>query len=149
MGCTLWDPAVVMWQVKSNMLLIRYPFYSPDIHDWSCKFTFHTTMCTWHYTVVFIMTTHEHHGISTQWQPTYLFNSLFRLMTKTISKPHIAGSLWGESTGDQWIPLTKGQNVERISISWCYHQMSKHISQFCTIQNASGTNTPIMANKYF
>ena len=21
----------------------------------------------------------------------------------------IAGPLWGESTGDQWIPLTKGQ----------------------------------------
>ena len=24
-------------------------------------------------------------------------------------KLHIAGPLWGESTGDQWIPLTKSQ----------------------------------------
>ena len=24
-------------------------------------------------------------------------------------KGHITGPLWGESTGDRWIPLTKGQ----------------------------------------
>ena len=29
--------------------------------------------------------------------------------SKKASKPCIAGPLWGESTGDQWIPLTKGQ----------------------------------------
>ena len=34
---------------------------------------------------------------------------LFRLTTKETSKLHITGPLSGESTGDQWIPLTKGK----------------------------------------
>ena len=29
--------------------------------------------------------------------------------------------LWGESTGDRWIPLTKGSNAENISIWWHHH----------------------------
>ena len=37
------------------------------------------------------------------------FNSLNRLTTKIISKSSITGPLWGESTSDRWIPLTKGQ----------------------------------------
>ena len=38
-----------------------------------------------------------------------LFKSLFELTAKKISKNLITGPLWGESTGNQWIPLTKGQ----------------------------------------
>ena len=40
-----------------------------------------------------------------------IFNALFRLTIKTSPKLSITGPLWGESTGDRWIPLTKGQ--------WC------------------------------
>ena len=36
-------------------------------------------------------------------------NFSFRPMTRKTSKPRITGILWGESTGDRWIPLTKGQ----------------------------------------
>ena len=29
--------------------------------------------------------------------------------------------LWGESTGDRWIPLTKASNAESVSIWWRHH----------------------------
>ena len=31
--------------------------------------------------------------------------------------------LWGESTGDRWIPRTKGQNMEKFSIWWHHHAL--------------------------
>ena len=48
------------------------------------------------------------HGISNNWQLDCLLQSMFRLTKKT-SDLHVAGPLWRESTGDRWIPLTKGQ----------------------------------------
>ena len=47
--------------------------------------------------------------VSNQWQPDLLFNSLFRLAAKKISKLHIIGPLWAPSISDWSIPLTKGQ----------------------------------------
>ena len=38
-----------------------------------------------------------------------LFNRLFRRTAKSMSKIRVTGLLWGESIGDRWIPLTKGQ----------------------------------------
>ena len=38
-----------------------------------------------------------------------LLNSLFLDNTKENFKACIAGPMWGESSGDRWIPLTKGQ----------------------------------------
>ena len=29
---------------------------------------------------------------------------------------------WGESIGDRWIPLTKGQQRRNVSIWWCHHE---------------------------
>ena len=48
----------------------------------------------------------------------YLFNSLFRLMTKETPKLHITGPLWGESiTDSDWrILFTKGQKLVK-----CFH----------------------------
>ena len=40
---------------------------------------------------------------------TQMFNNSFRLTTKKTWKFSNTGPLWGESTGHQWIPLTKGQ----------------------------------------
>ena len=40
---------------------------------------------------------------------TCLFNHLFTLTAKKIPKLCITGPLWGESTTNRWIPLTKGQ----------------------------------------
>ena len=34
--------------------------------------------------------------------------------------------LWGESTGDRWIPLTKGQLLGNLSIWWRYHDFVKY-----------------------
>ena len=31
--------------------------------------------------------------------------------------------LWGEFTGDQWIPRTKASNTENVSIWWSHHAM--------------------------
>ena len=36
-----------------------------------------------------------------------------KLTIKKTSKPHITGPLWWESTGDRWIPFTKGQQCRK------------------------------------
>ena len=51
---------------------------------------------------------HKCHGVSYDENSASL-NSLFRLTSRNISKLHIAGPLWGESTSNWWIPLAKGQ----------------------------------------
>ena len=58
---------------------------------------------------VITVMSNKHHGVSNHQQLNCLFNSLFRLTAKEISKLWITGPLWGESIGYQWIPLTKGQ----------------------------------------
>ena len=41
------------------------------------------------------------------------FVQLFvQAFNKETSKIHVTGPLWGESTGDQWIPLTMARNIE-------------------------------------
>ena len=50
----------------------------------------------------------ERHSVSNHQYLDCLLNRLFRLTSKKTSKLCVTGS-WGESTGDLWIPLTKGQ----------------------------------------
>ena len=45
----------------------------------------------------------------------WLFN-LFRLTTMETSKLHLTNHIWGESSGDRWISLTKSQYCENISM---------------------------------
>ena len=45
---------------------------------------------------------------------------IFRLTTKKSSKYCITSPLWGDSTGDQWIPWQKVSSVGRITMLW-YH----------------------------
>ena len=47
------------------------------------------------------VTSHERHGVSN--------HCLFMLPPKKISNIYIAGPMWEEYNGDQWIPHTKGQ----------------------------------------
>ena len=48
-------------------------------------------------------------GVSIYRQLDWSFNSLLRLTSKKTQKLLITGALWRKSTGDRWIPLTKGQ----------------------------------------
>ena len=52
---------------------------------------------------------HERHAISIHHPLNWLFNSLCRPKSKWTPKPHSTGPLCGDSTKDQWIPLTKCQ----------------------------------------
>ena len=49
----------------------------------------------------------EDHGVLNQRRNDSFFNSLFKVIARKISKLHIAGTLWRESIGHWWIPLTK------------------------------------------
>ena len=53
-----------------------------------------------------------------------LFNGSFKGTSKKTSQLCTAGPLWGESTGDRWIPLTKGQQYGKhshdVTLSWKY-----------------------------
>ena len=50
-----------------------------------------------------------HDGVSTHQPHDCLLNRLFGCRSKKTSKPRVTGHLWGEFTGDQWIPRTNGQ----------------------------------------
>ena len=54
--------------------------------------------------------------------------------------------LWGESTGDRWIPLTKGQLRENCSFWWRHHDLTEtgsHVDYFVV---PDCTNTSSAAN---
>ena len=61
----------------------------------------------------FQMTLQWHHngrdGVSNHRCLDCLLSHLFRLRSKKHQSSALLALLWGESTGDQWIPLTKGQ----------------------------------------
>ena len=52
------------------------------------------------------MTSYERHGVSNR-QLDFVFDRLFKLTAKEISKLHITGPFKGEFTDDRWIPLIK------------------------------------------
>ena len=77
----------------------------------SCKHWFGTRYCEGsevihHYMTV---TSLEIHGVSNSRQLGRLFSRFFWLTWSESSKICITGPVWRESTGDRWIPLTKGQ----------------------------------------
>ena len=51
----------------------------------------------------------EHHGALNHQPFDCLFNTVFNLTSKETQKVRVTGPLWGESTGDRWILLAKGQ----------------------------------------
>ena len=66
---------------------------------------------------------HERHGVSSQRQNDYFFNSLFRLTTNKSesSNPSITGPLCWESIDPRWIPLHKGTN-NAVKFPWRHNQ---------------------------
>ena len=60
-------------------------------------------------TYVFTMTSQEHYGISVQQPLDSLIKGVLRLISKEASKLYIKGPLWGDTTRDWWIHLTKNQ----------------------------------------
>ena len=47
------------------------------------------------------------------WEQWHLLPVLAPIRFRWTSKLHISGPLWGEPTGHQWIPLTKGQHCRK------------------------------------
>ena len=88
-----------------------YPFLAP--RSWYVLGQTHYSGVTWAF-----------RHISNHWQFDCLFNSLFWLTTKKLSKIHITGPLWGDSTNDDWILLLKGQQCGNSFDSMIYHQFS-------------------------
>ena len=70
------------------------------------------------------VTSYKGHVVSYNWDLNRLFNILFGLGTKKISKPRITGPLWGESIADRYIHLTWDSNAESVSMSLRYHVMA-------------------------
>ena len=51
----------------------------------------------------------EHDGVSNHQPHDYLLNRFIQGQIKEIIKAERHWSLWGDFTGDRWIPRTKGQ----------------------------------------
>ena len=60
-------------------------------------------------------------GVSNHRRPGCLLNHLFWCRSKKTSKALCHWPLWGEFTGDQWIPLTRASNAENVCIWWHHH----------------------------
>ena len=45
-----------------------------------------------------------------------------------ISKLHITGPLWEESTGDQWIPSQRARNMEAVSMPWRHNDFTPFLN---------------------
>ena len=89
-----------------------------------------------------IVTLNEHHGVSNHQQLHFLFKYLFRhiLKKKNKKKLYATGPLWGESTGDWWIQLTKAQKCGK-----CFHIMSSSWSIYCEYSNPLYRNLTVIA----
>ena len=80
--------------------MIQQVFYKAFCH----KLLFHSTKIPYHYSDV-------------KWASWYLKSPVIQLFVQQIvqsdikenTKALVTGPLWWESTGDQWMPLTKGQ----------------------------------------
>ena len=62
----------------------------------------------------------ERDGVSNHQPHDCLLNRLFRHRSRNIKAPR-HWPLWGEFTGDRWIPRTKASNAENVSNWWCHH----------------------------
>ena len=63
----------------------------------------------------------ERDGVSNHRHLDCLFNCVFRRRSKKTSKLRVTGPLWGEFTGDWWIPVQGASNAENVSIWWRHH----------------------------
>ena len=72
-----------------------------------------------------IITLHWRHderdGVSNHQRLVLFAQRFVQAQIKESIKAPLHWPLWGESTGDRWIPLTKGSNAENVSIWWCQH----------------------------
>ena len=58
---------------------------------------------------IIIVTSHIRHGVSNHREFNCSLDSSFGKATKKTQKPRITGHLRGETTGNLWIPFTKGR----------------------------------------
>ena len=68
----------------------------------------------------------EHDGVSNHPPHIHLLNRLFRHRSKKTSKLRVTGLLWGEFSGDRWIPAQRASNAENVSIWWRHHNPFVH-----------------------
>ena len=94
----LYEPWLVYWRIYASLGLNDLTRQAMIISS---------TNISWIW-VSYVMS-HERYGTSNHQQFNCLPNRLSRAASKTTSKLGITGPLWGESTSDWWIPLTKGQ----------------------------------------
>ena len=89
-------------------VVIEFKHLYISICSWFTALTPASKICALN-ALTITVTSYKRYDVANQWQFDCLFGNLFGLKTKETSKLFIAGILWGESTGCQWIPHTKGQ----------------------------------------
>ena len=70
-----------------------------------------------------IMTSQKRYGISNHWHLDCLLNNLFGLSRGETSKIRDTVPLWGDSTGDQWIPHTNYELCKKGYVAWRHHTL--------------------------
>ena len=87
----------LQWNDGQRIIFDKHLFHQIELNTYLCFMLNNEDDITWY------LKNHQ------QFHYFYFFNSLPKLTTLITSNIHITGHLWGESTGDQGIPLTKGQ----------------------------------------
>ena len=114
------DITVWLWCMSDNITIMEYPMQNKSsLCLLILIFWLHAlSALQWHH--------NERNGISNQQLHYCLLNHLFKAQIKE-NKALCHWPLWGEFTGDQWIPCTKGQLRRKcfhlMTSSWCHHEL--------------------------
>ena len=99
-----------------------------------------------HMGVIITATSNDRHGVSNYRSIECLFSISFRLTT---SKVRVTVPLWGECTGDRWIPAQRDSNAEKNSIWWRHNdgvsthtQLDYWFNSFFSLTTEKNTKAP-------
>ena len=84
-------------------------------------------------------------GVSNHQPHDCLLNRLFKVQIKENIKDPRHWPLWGEFTGDRWIPLTKGQWRGNASIWWRHHGLNGNVI-WLLVWDPQSNVTPVAAS---
>ena len=122
---TLPNCLIISWPVCQEQVLRSWtsnhiPLYLWDVITCLCPCYL---LCFWHTNLLLsfaqstacsdiAVTSYERHGVSNNWQLACLFNTLFGIKARKISKHHITDPLREESSSEQWFPSHRTSNAE-------------------------------------
>ena len=123
----LWDKLFQIFQIDGNLNTILNKAAELPVEFEVEPCIIMNTHISQHYRDFTLASCHLNH-----WKNECLFNYLIRLTSNQTPKAHVTGPLWGKSTSDWWIPITKDQLHEKCLVKTVLVTYCKHWSPWFT-----------------